>query len=86
MLAPIFTNLGVDPVHFGIIMCINLSIGLATPPMGLVLFVAAGLSGERTERIALAMLPYLAAQIGIIFLITFVPEIPLFLPRLLGLL
>lgn len=86
VLAPIFTNLGVDPVHFGIIMCINLSIGLATPPMGLVLFVAAGLSGERTERIALAMLPYLAAQIGIIFLITFVPEIPLFLPRLLGLL
>ena len=62
-------------LHFAIIMCVNVTVGLATPPMGLVLFVAASLSGERVERIALEMLPFLAIEAGVIFLITFVPEI-----------
>ena len=77
-------GLGVDPLHFAIIMCVNVTVGLATPPMGLVLFVAASLSGERVERIALEMLPFLAIEAAVIFLITFVPEISMTIPRLLG--
>ncbi len=85
ILAPIFIELGIDPVHFAMIMSVNLTVGLATPPMGLVLFVASSVSGERVESIAKAILPFLAAQIAVIFLITFVPEISLTMPRWLGL-
>ena len=85
ILAPIFTSIGVDPVHFAMIMSVNLTVGLATPPMGLVLFVASSVSGERVESIAKAILPFLAAEIAVIFLITFIPDISLTVPRLLGL-
>jgi tripartite ATP-independent transporter DctM subunit len=84
ILAPVFTGLGIDPLHFAIIMCVNVTVGLATPPMGLVLFVASSISGEKVERIALEMLPFLAIEVGVIFLITFVPAISMTLPRLLG--
>ncbi len=84
ILGPTMVELGVDPLHFAIIMCVNVTVGLATPPMGLVLFVSASISGERVERIALEMLPFLAIEIGVIFLITFVPALSLTLPRLLG--
>jgi len=85
ILAPVFIALGVDPVHFAIIMSINLTVGLATPPMGLVLFVASSVSGERVESIAKAILPFLAVEIIVIFLITFVPAISMTVPRWLGL-
>lgn len=86
ILSEVFVDqLGLDPVHFAIIMCVNVTVGLATPPMGLVLFVASSVSGERVEAIARAMLPFLAVEIAIIFLITFVPELVLVLPRALGL-
>lgn len=85
ILAPIFIELGVDPVHFAMIMSVNLTVGLATPPMGLVLFVASSVSGERVESIAKAILPFLAVEIAVIFLITFVPEVSLTVPRWLGL-
>ncbi len=84
ILGPIFTSLGVDPVHFAIIMSVNLTVGLATPPMGLVLFVASSVSGERVEAIAKAILPFLAVEIAVIFLITYVPAISLFVPGLFG--
>ena len=84
ILGPTMVGLGVDPLHFAIIMCVNVTVGLATPPMGLVLFVSASISGERVERIALEMLPFLAIEIAVIFLITFVPALSLTLPRLLG--
>jgi len=84
VLAPIFVGLGVDPLHFAIVMCVNVTVGLATPPMGLILFVAASLSGERVERIALEMLPFLAIEIGVIFLITYFPALTMTMPRLLG--
>jgi TRAP-type C4-dicarboxylate transport system permease large subunit len=84
ILGPIFTDLGVHPVHFAIIMSVNLTVGLATPPMGLVLFVTSSVSGERVETIAKAILPFLAVQIVAIFLITFVPQISLYLPQLFG--
>ena len=63
---------------------VNVTVGLATPPMGLILFVAAGLSDEPVEKIAWEMLPFLAIEIIVIFLITFVEGIPMTLPRLLG--
>ncbi|TDL90746.1 TRAP transporter large permease [Meridianimarinicoccus aquatilis] len=84
ILGPIFTDLGVDSVHFAIIMSVNLTVGLATPPMGLVLFVASSVSGERVETIARAILPFLAVEIAVIFLITFVPAISMTVPRLAG--
>ncbi|MEM7025665.1 MAG: TRAP transporter large permease subunit, partial [Pseudomonadota bacterium] len=84
ILGPAMVGLGVDPMHFAVVMCVNVTVGLATPPMGLVLFVAAGISREKVEAIALEMLSFLLVEIGVIFLITFVPEIALTLPRLLG--
>ncbi len=85
VMAPIFTALGVDPVHFALIMCVNLTVGLITPPMGLVLFVSSAVSGERVEDIIKAILPFLAVEILVIFLITYIPALTLALPRALGL-
>ncbi|WP_299918329.1 TRAP transporter large permease [uncultured Roseobacter sp.] len=84
ILGPIFVNLGVDPIHFAIIMSVNLTVGLATPPMGLVLFVASSVSGERVETISKAILPFLAVEIVVIFLITYIPAISMTVPRLTG--
>ncbi|MEV8467839.1 TRAP transporter large permease [Fluviibacterium sp. DFM31] len=84
ILGPIFVDLGVDPVHFAIIMSVNLTVGLATPPMGLVLFVASSVSGERVETISKAILPFLAVEVVVIFLITFVPAFSMTIPRLAG--
>ncbi len=82
ILGPIFVDLGVHPVHFAIIMSVNLTVGLATPPMGLVLFVASTVSGERVETIARAILPFLAVEVLVIFLITYVPAISMTVPYL----
>ncbi|MEH0073488.1 TRAP transporter large permease [Pannonibacter sp. Pt2] len=84
ILGPIFTSMGVDPIHFAIIMAVNLTVGLLTPPMGLVLFVTSSVSGLRVETIARATLPFLAAEVAVIFLITYFPAICLTVPRLLG--
>ncbi|NKB52386.1 MAG: TRAP transporter large permease subunit [Rhizobiaceae bacterium] len=84
ILAPIFVELGVHPVHFAIIMSVNLTVGLATPPMGLVLFVASSVSGEKVETISKAILPFLAVEVVVIFLITYVPAISMTIPRLTG--
>jgi tripartite ATP-independent transporter DctM subunit len=84
ILGPIFTSMGVDPIHFAIIMAVNLTVGLLTPPMGLVLFVTSSVSGLRVETIARATLPFLAAEVAVIFLITYFPALCLTIPRLLG--
>jgi tripartite ATP-independent transporter DctM subunit len=84
ILGPIFTQMGVDSVHFAIIMAVNLTVGLLTPPMGLVLFVSSSVSGLRVETIAKATLPFLAAEIVVIFLITYFPALTLTVPRLAG--
>ena len=84
ILGPIFVSLGVDPIHFAIIMSVNLTVGLATPPMGLVLFVASSVSGERVEAIARAIIPFLLVEILVIFLITYVTAISMTIPRLTG--
>ncbi len=84
ILGPIFVDLGVHPVHFAIIMSVNLTVGLATPPMGLVLFVASAVSGEKVEAISRAILPFLAVEVVVIFLITYFPAICMTIPRLTG--
>ncbi|HEY6918607.1 MAG TPA: TRAP transporter large permease [Tabrizicola sp.] len=84
ILAPIFTSLGVDPVHFAIVMTVNLTIGLLTPPMGLVLFATSAVSGLRVETIARAVLPFLAVEMLVILLVTYIPALSLTLPRLAG--
>jgi tripartite ATP-independent transporter DctM subunit len=86
ILSPVFIGLGVDPVHFAIVMCVNLTIGLATPPMGLLLFVTASVAKESVENIVRALLPFLAVEVVAIFVITYFPSLVLTLPRLLGLL
>lgn len=84
ILGPIFIEMGVHPVHFAIIMSVNLTVGLATPPMGLVLFVASSVANEKVETIAKAILPFLAVEVFVIFLITYVPAISMTIPRLTG--
>ena len=84
ILGPVFVSMGIDPVHFAIIMSVNLTVGLATPPMGLVLFVASSVSGEKVEAISKAILPFLAVEVVVIFLITYFPVISMGMPWLTG--
>lgn len=84
ILGPIFVQLGVDPIHFAIIMAVNLTVGLLTPPMGLVLFVTSSVSGLRVETISKAILPFLVVHVTVIFLLTYIPALTLTIPRLFG--
>lgn len=82
---PIVTKLGIDPVHFGIIMILNLCIGLCTPPVGSVLFVGVGIAKTSIEKVVRPLLPLFVAMILALFLITYIPELTLWLPSLFGL-
>lgn len=82
---PVATKLGIDPVHFGLILVFNLCIGLCTPPVGSVLFVGAGVAQVSIGRVARALLPFFLAMIATLLVVTFVPALSLWLPRLLGL-
>ncbi|EAS1861378.1 TRAP transporter large permease [Salmonella enterica] len=84
ILQPIMAKLGVDPVHFGIIMIYNLAIGTITPPVGSGLYVGASVGKVKVEEVIKPLLPFYGAIIGVLLLITYIPEITLFLPRLLG--
>ncbi|OBA00254.1 C4-dicarboxylate ABC transporter permease [Halomonas sp. G11] len=84
ILHPVAMALGIDPLHFGIVVIFNLMMGLITPPMGLCLFVADSVSGVGMGPIIRRILPMLAVQFLILLLITFVPELVTFLPRLAG--
>ncbi|EJD9136316.1 TRAP transporter large permease [Salmonella enterica] len=84
ILLPIMAKPGVDPVHFGIIMIYNLAIGTITPPVGSGLYVGASVGKVKVEEVIKPLLPFYGAIIGVLLLITYIPEITLFLPRLLG--
>ena len=84
ILLPIVRHLGIDPVHFGLVMVLNLMIGLLHPPMGLVLFVLARVAKLSVERTTMAILPWLVPLLLSLALVTFVPAISLWLPRVLG--
>lgn len=79
VLLPLAIKLGVDPVHFGIIMVMNLAIGFVTPPVGVNLFVASGISNVGIEKIARASIPFFIAMLAVLLMITFVPSISLLL-------
>jgi TRAP-type C4-dicarboxylate transport system permease large subunit len=84
ILVPICQQLGIDLVHFGLIMVLNLMIGLLHPPMGMVLFVLARVANLSVERTTMAILPWLVPLLGSLILITYVPSISLWLPRLMA--
>jgi C4-dicarboxylate transporter DctM subunit len=84
ILLPIMTTLGVDPVHFGIVMIANLAIGMVTPPVGVNLFVAAKVGTIPLEQVVKGALPFLAVMIGILALITYIPVLSLGLPEAFG--
>lgn len=84
ILLPIMIKLGVDPIHFGIIMIYNLAIGTITPPVGSGLYVGASVGKVKVEEVIKPLLPFYAVIIGVLLLITYIPGMTLFLPRLLG--
>ncbi|MEQ4450459.1 MULTISPECIES: TRAP transporter large permease [Kosakonia] len=86
VLLPVTNALGIDPVHFGMIMLVNLGIGLITPPVGSVLFVASAVSKQKIEQVVKAMLPFYAVLFLVLILVTYIPAISLFLPKLFGVL
>jgi len=83
ILLPIVTTLGVDPVHFGIIMCVNLAIGLATPPVGPTLYVACRIAKVSLSEITRAIIPYIGVSVVALLIITYIPGISLLIPNML---
>ena len=81
---PIVTALGMDPVHFGIIMILNLCIGLCTPPVGSVLFVGVGIAKTSIQKVIKPLIPLFAAMLLALFLITYFPQLTLWLPSVFG--
>ncbi|EFF2574890.1 TRAP transporter large permease subunit, partial [Escherichia coli] len=81
---PIAQELGMDPVHFGIMMVANLCIGLLTPPVGSALFVGCSISGVKIQHLIKPLLPFYAALLVALMMITYIPQISLFIPQLLG--
>ncbi|MGW9685043.1 TRAP transporter large permease [Flagellimonas sp. 2504JD1-5] len=82
---PVVTKLGIDPVHFGIIMILNLCIGLCTPPVGSVLFVGVGVAKTSIQKVIRPLLPLFLAMIIALFLITYIPQLTMWLPNLFDL-
>ena len=80
---PLIQKMGVDPVHFGLIVCINLIIGMATPPLGITLFTACSIGKVPISKVAGPLLPMLAIMIFVLIIVTYVPSFVLFLPKLL---
>lgn len=85
ILLPVMKSIGVDPVHFGMIMMINLGIGLITPPVGAVLFVGSAVAKLKIEQVVTAMRPFFIILLMVLMLVTFLPQISLWLPRSMGL-
>jgi C4-dicarboxylate transporter DctM subunit len=83
---PIITKLGIDPVHFGILMTVNMEIGMVTPPVGLNLYVASGISKMGLSELSTAVAPWLFTMLAFLVLVTYWPTLSLWLPRMLGML
>jgi len=86
LLFPIATDLGIDPIHFGIVMVVNLEIGLVTPPVGLNLFVATGVGKMTLEGVIRAAFPWLLLLLSFLVVVTYVPAVSLTLPKWMGVL
>lgn len=84
ILGPMVTSMGVHPVHFAVIVIVNLTVGLITPPVGVVLYAVANVGKEKFENVVKSTMPFILMGFGLVILLTFVPELCLFVPRLLG--
>ena len=82
VLLPLAKKIGLDPIHFGAIMVLNLVIGLTTPPLGVCLFISSGIAGISMERISRAMIPFLLAAILVLLLVTYVPALSMWIPQM----
>jgi C4-dicarboxylate transporter DctM subunit len=80
---PIAVQLGIDPIHLGIIMVVNMEIGMVTPPVGLNLFVAAGITGMTLIEVLKASLPWMIILVAFLIVVTFVAPISIWLPNML---
>ncbi|MBI5582148.1 MAG: TRAP transporter large permease [Deltaproteobacteria bacterium] len=84
MLSPVASHFGIDPLHFAMIVVVNLCIGLITPPVGVVLFVACGISGLTMEQVTRSIWPFFLAIIVVLLLVTFIPSFTLVVPKMFG--
>ena len=84
VLLPVVIHVGVDPIHFGIILVVSNEIALLTPPLGVNLFVSSRIANIPVEKVAVGVLPYIIVLLFCSLLITFVPQISLFLPHFFG--
>ena len=84
MILPVIKSMGIDLVHFGVVIVLNMMIGLSTPPYGMLLFVVAGLTGARLKDVIREMIPFIILFIGVLFLITYIPDLVLWLPKMSG--
>jgi TRAP-type C4-dicarboxylate transport system permease large subunit len=80
---PIAVSLGIDPVHFGVVMVLNLMIGLLTPPVGMVLYVLSRVTKVPFEECAKATIPFVIPLVIVLLLVTFIPELSMWLPNLI---
>jgi tripartite ATP-independent transporter DctM subunit len=85
ILLPLALSFGIHPIHFSLVMLVNANIGLVTPPLGMCLFTAAPLAKVKYERIAVATMPFIAMEIAVLMLMSYFPELILFIPRSAGL-
>ncbi len=83
LLFPMAMELGIDPIHLGILMTVNMELGMITPPVGLNLYVASGLTGMGLTEVTKAAAPWILVMVAFLLLITYVPQISLWLPNLL---
>ena len=84
ILFPMAVKLGIDPVHFGILIVVNMEVGMCHPPVGLNLYVASGITKMGITDLTVAVWPWLLTMLGFLVLVTYVPELSLWLPRMLG--
>ena len=85
MLLPVITQLGIDPLHFGVLIVVNLAVGMVTPPLGVCLFMGCNIGNVSLEEISRAAAPFIAVMILDIFILAYVPWITTVLPKLAGL-
>jgi TRAP-type C4-dicarboxylate transport system permease large subunit len=82
---PVVVELGMDPVHFGIVLVLNLCIGVCTPPVGTLLFVGSGVANVSVTKVIGPLIPFLVAMVVVLMIITYIPWISLWLPGVFGL-
>ena len=84
ILFPVATSYGIDPIHFGVIVCINLAIGYVTPPYGATLFVACGLTGKSVREVLPYVFPAILSMLVVLLIVTYLPQTYLWLPQMMG--